>query len=210
MTIFENNRSLLDRFREGETQALAEVYRHYLDLVWTVVHRGFTLGAEGQTRVAGIAAPDSAREFVQEVFTRAFSEKARESYDGLRPYRPFLLQIARNLLIDHWRKHAREIPFDLPENPSLASDGGLEISPLAFSSPEDELHWRTLQSATQEYLSTLSPKLREFIRLRFEEEHSQQEISERLKITRWQVRALDHKVQANLRRHLKRRKLLDI
>lgn len=49
---------------------------------------------------------------VQDVFTRAFSESSRLSYDGERDYGPYLLTIARNLIADRARRAGREISVD--------------------------------------------------------------------------------------------------
>jgi len=57
-----------------------------------------------------------AADVVQEVFVRALSEKARTSYDGLRPYRPYLLRIAKNLMIDRARRIGRR-PSQVTSSP---------------------------------------------------------------------------------------------
>ena len=103
MTVFEENQELLLAFREGTREALTRVYQHYVDEVARGVRRGFFLG-EGRERIPGAPDDQAQRELVQEVFLRAFSEKARNAYDGLRPFRPYLMRIVRNLLIDYWRR----------------------------------------------------------------------------------------------------------
>ncbi len=47
MSIFDNNRELLDRFRRGDRAALAEVYEHYVDDVALLARRGFTIESAG-------------------------------------------------------------------------------------------------------------------------------------------------------------------
>ena len=47
---------------------------------------------------------------MQEAFRRAFEERARSAYDGLRPYRRYLLTITRNLVIDQLRKQREGWP----------------------------------------------------------------------------------------------------
>ena len=103
MTIFRDDRPLLDAFRRGDRAAAERVYYHYVDDVDKLVRRGFILDAKETIRVPGIGDADAAADLVQEVFVRALSEPARLSYDGLRPYRPYLLRIAKNLLIDRLR-----------------------------------------------------------------------------------------------------------
>ncbi len=200
MTIFEGNRDLLDGFRGGDPAALTEVYLHYVDRVALVVRRGFALSGAG--RVPGAADAETERELVQEVFLRAFSAKARLAYDGLRPYRPYLLRIAMNLLIDRCRRQGRDVPLEDVE-------GALDLADWKNEGdqPEEALDWRERVKATREYLLGLDPALRELVRLRFEQELSQYEVMERLKLSRWRVRSLEKKVQDGLVKHLKRKGL---
>ena len=117
MPIFEQQPSLLRRFREGEREALSAVYRFYFDDVYRLGQHGFVTrdGLRG-----GRIEPEADRvDFVQDVFVKAFASDARLSYDGLRPYRPFLLRIARNLRVDLARRAGRD-PTP-PRRPSSAS-----------------------------------------------------------------------------------------
>ena len=185
--------------------ALEKVYRYYVDEVSIIVRRGFFLKAQRPTRVPGVYHPESEREVVQEVFLRAFSEKARMNYDGLRPYRPYLLQIVKNLMVDYWRKQGREVFF---ENGRGDWTQDISLETKAFSSPEEELQWRSWQAATEQYLGGLDDHLREFVRLRFEEGYSQYDLVQKLNLSRWRVRSLEKKVQENLRKYLKSKQML--
>src|SRR5262245_54234460 len=107
MPVFDNNRDLLDRFRRGERAALSEVYERYVDDVATLARRGFTMEAQGHVYVPG-ADIDGEHELVQDTFVKAFADAARQSFDGLRPYRPFLLRITKNLMIDRFRARRKQ------------------------------------------------------------------------------------------------------
>jgi len=211
MPIFQNNRDLLDRFRRGDRDALAAVYERYVDAVSVLARRGFTMESQGHVCVAGARDADAEHELVQETFVKAFSEKARTSYDGLRPYRPWLLRITKNLMIDRFRARRKE---------GLGSDDGgggvgdidhlLETN-ADLSMPEDveqDLHWKTLSQAAAAYLGKLDTESRDFIRLRFEDDLSQDQVAERLGCSRRRVRTLESRVQKGLRRHLKSQGLL--
>lgn len=205
MSVFEDNRELLERFRAGEREALAEVYRRYVDEVAVLVHRGVLLPSG--RRVPGAGGAETERELVQETFARAFAPKARTAYDGLRLYRPYLLRIASNLLADRWRHDARSagrevVPADIEELERLAAEGTLE--PV---DPEEDAEWHRLREATRTYIAGLAPELQQFVRMRFEEERSQHELARSLGMTRWKVRVLERKVQAGLKRYLKRQGL---
>jgi RNA polymerase sigma-70 factor, ECF subfamily len=197
--LLEADRALLDAFRRGERQALGRVYFHYVDDVAALVRHGFLIESRN-LRVAGAPDADGERDLVQEVFVRAFAERARLSYDGIRPYRPYLLRIAKNLLIDQLRRR----------EPALVLDEEAEalVPAEPAPNPPEDLHWRRLSEATSHYLAELSAEQRELVRLRFEEERSQIEAAEQMHVSRRRVRTLEARVQAGLRRHLKRLKLL--
>lgn len=185
---------LVRSFRQGERPALAAIYRHYLEKVLALIRSGFLLPGPPPARIPGEREPSAQLDFAQDVFLRAFSERARLSYDGLRPYGPYLLRIARNLRIDQHRKRSREVSSeDLPETANADARDEAE-----------ELHWRTLSEATSAYLETLDEEARTFVHLRFEEELSQSEVGERMGSGRRRVRTLEKRITSGLRKHLQK------
>ncbi len=178
--MLEQQPELLRRFREGERDALARVYRFYFDDVYRLAHR-----------------TDADRlDFVQDVFIKAFTREARLAYDGLRPYKPFLLQIARNLRVDWARRASREpsasklMPNDLD---SIEANDDLEAG----------LRFRLLEQ-TSIVVSGLDAEVRAVARLRFVEELSQLDVANRLGTTRRRVRTLEARLLRLLRRTLSR------
>ena len=206
MTIFANNRELLDRFRRGDREALSAVYYRYVDEVATLVRRGFTIESSGHAYVRGLDA-DGERELVQDTFAKAFAEKARHAYDGISPYRPYLLRITKNLMIDRYRA-AQHATVELDAN-GVGDIDQLLAANAEFSvgdEPED-LHWKQLRGATTEFVATLDDESRQLIALRFVEELSQDETALRLKCTRRRVRTVEDRVVAGLRKSLQKRGL---
>ncbi len=197
MPIFEGDRALLDAFRQGERQALEKVYRTYIDDVLKLVRCGFVSGA---ARVQGQPTVEGQLELAQEIFARAFSERARLGYDGLRPYRPFLIRLAKNLIIDRLRTSGREISVE------DLDDSVLE-EPEDGRTPEERIHWQRLSEATQAYLKDQPPTLRRFIELRFMEERSQYEVLKILGITRRRVRTLEKQALSGLQAYLEEKGL---
>lgn len=195
------DRALLDAFRRGDRAALGHIYFLYVEKVATLLRSGFSIRDRGLF-VPGVPAGDGESDLLQEVFVRAFAPAARLAYDGLRPYGPYLLRIARNLLVDRQRQHKRQ----------PAAPGNIDPEEQASSveqevSRDEELHWARLSAVTNEYLQGLDSESRTFVRLRFEEELSQQEVALRMGASRRRVRTLEVRVQAGLRRHLKRHAL---
>lgn len=201
MTVFDGNRALLDAFRRGERPALTSVYQRYVDEVATLIRRGFTLDAARVT-IPGVSSPQRQLDLAQEVFVRAFSEKGRLSYDGISPFRPWLLRIAKNLMIDEGRRSGRTVPLD------DAAQAALERDDAPLAAPEDELNWKNLREATLAFCATLDPERRRFVQLRFENELSQADTAAALNVSRRQVRTMEDEVRGQLRAHLEKTGLI--
>lgn len=210
MTMFENNRALLDQFRRGDREALAAVYTRYVDEVATLARRGFTMESSGHVYVRGTGR-DGERELVQETFAKAFAVKARTAYDGLHPYRPYLLRITKNLMIDRYRAEQRTARGVELDGTGIGDLEEILAANAEFLQPEEppDLHWKTLLGAAQEYVATLDAESRQLVTLRFEEELSQDDVAARMACSRRRVRTIEGRVQHSLRSWLKQRGLLD-
>lgn len=201
----------LAAFRAGDRAVLTAVYRCYVKDVAILVQRGFTLDRGSGGRVLGLHSVEEQRDVVQEVFLRAFQEKARHSYQADQPYRPWLLRIAKNLMIDRLRKSGREI---------LAPGGGGDDSPdidelCEKNEPvapygEGDVDGRRLHEATQAFLAQAAPEQAQFVRLRFMEGKSQAEVAALLDITRRRVRTEEVRARDALRDWLHKQGLLEL
>jgi RNA polymerase sigma-70 factor, ECF subfamily len=193
MTVFAGDRSLLDAFRRGDRAALTTVYFHYIDDIAALVRLGFSVPSTG-ARVRGASDEQTERDLVQEVFTRAFAPRAREAYDGLRPYGPYLRQIARNLLVDRARATNHSVPLD---------EGALELV-VEPEIAEADPTWQEQRRQTAAYLAGLTPELQKLVKLRFEDEMSQEQAAAALGVSRRRVRTLEARIQKGLRKVLRR------
>lgn len=88
--LLRDDAKVREAFRRGERWALNEVYKVYFPVVSIVVSQGF-----GGFR--GFFNPADRDDAVQNIFASAFEEKARNSYNGLDPYKSFLRGIAQNV-----------------------------------------------------------------------------------------------------------------
>jgi len=116
--------------------------------------------------------PDDLADLRQDIYVRVF-EAAKEQIP--RPARPFVFAIARNLLIDRYRR-ARIVPIDGAadlDNFEIASD---EPGPDRTAAARDEL--RRVQAA----LDQLPPRCRQALILRQVEGLSRREIAVRMGI----------------------------
>jgi RNA polymerase sigma-70 factor (ECF subfamily) len=193
MTVLWGRSDLLQRFRSGERSALNEVYWAYVGDVEQLIRRGFALTRGVEIR--GVGASSQLADLVQDVFVKAFSPSARTAYDGLRNYRPYLLTIARNVLIDWARRSNREISVD---------DSELEAM-LAQEAP-DEPPQQDIQmmNVVEEYVSTLPPVARDVYRERYVHCRSQNEAAETLSLSRQQIRTWEARLRKGVVRALMR------
>ena len=186
------DRTLLDAFRAGDAAVLERIYYAYVDDVFRLAALGFAT-ASGAIRPE--LDPDEQRAVVQEVFARAFAERARTAYDGLRPYRPYLLTIARNLMVDRARARASERArsAEVDVDAIIAADAPL---PGEVAEAVDLVRRRERARA---YVATLDAEARTFVELRFDHDLSQAEIASRMRVTRRRVRTLEARVLDGLR-----------
>jgi RNA polymerase sigma factor (sigma-70 family) len=202
-----DNPDTLGAFRRGEEAALTLVYRAYVGDVANLLLRGFIIDRGKSGRVLGVE-PEVQRELVQEVFLRAFKRSARDRYDPSLPYRPYLLRIAKNLMIDRLRKSGREVLAPGGEGPDI-NDLAERNEPVA---PYDEgdVDGRRLQEATRVFLGGCPEELAAFVRARFQEGMSQADTAAHLNMTRRRVRTLEGHAREALRDHLKDQGLLGL
>jgi RNA polymerase sigma-70 factor (ECF subfamily) len=193
MPVFRDRAELLRRFRAGDPAALEEVYWAYVGKIDAIVRHGVVVPG-GRVGGSGGHRADLA-DLVQETFIRAFAPAARQAYDGLRDYGPYLFTVARHVVIDWGRRHGREIPTLDTDLEGLVETPGPS---LPEESPAGELE------IVRRYLEDLSPELRAVHQVRYEQGLSQREAADRLGVSRQQLRTLEDHLRTGLRRALKR------
>lgn len=126
-----------------------------------------------------------AEDFTQETFLRAFAALPRYR-PGQASYYTYLLTIAHNLLVSHYRKVA-PLPLESVNHVGLAtvSDAHRQI--------DRDLLWRVV--------GQLKPVEREVLLLRYRQELSLREIARVLGRTPNAVKVLLHRTRAKLRRY---------
>ena len=187
----ENDAVLLASFRRGEREALARVYRLYVQDVALGVRRGVRVLVDGQAVRVGTGLSEVEVEvLVQETFTRAFQPKARQAFDGLRPFAAWLAIIARNATIDRARanrKDARTVSLQAIDE--LVDDDN-DLS--------EAIEARELDAVVASTVAGWPHREREFFRLRFVEELHQRDVATALGLSVITIRRLDARLRATL------------
>ena len=89
---------LIQRAKQGDPQAFGALYERYVDAIFRYI----------RTRVSDV---QTAEDLSEAVFLRAFEAIERYRDRGLR-YSAFLYQVARNLLVDHYRQSQEDLPLE--------------------------------------------------------------------------------------------------
>ncbi len=197
-------------FRSGDPRALERVYRAYVDQVAVLIRRGFVYSRGKVAAVPGVADPQTQCDLIQETFSRLFAERARQAYDPAHPLRPYLLRIAKNLMIDRLRRSGREVsPSDCAAGASLGDIDEILDSdqPLPDEDPASLAHFNRQREATRNWAAALPEELRAVYRFRYEQAMGQEQTAAGLGISRRRVRTLEGRLRRLLRKHLKKKRL---
>lgn len=198
------DRALLDSFRRGERDALANVFTHYAPHVASLLKSGFGFSAAGQrVRFSGYTRVFELEDALQEVFKRAFSERARMSYDGLRPYAAYVAVIARNLVIDQYTTRRREL-LHFNFNDADVADHDELIGVESAGRPEREALAGELRGLVSAFRATLNEREQTIFNLRFDEGLSHSAITEQTGLTASQVKTTEGKLRTALLKHLRK------
>jgi RNA polymerase sigma factor (sigma-70 family) len=203
MPFFRNNPELLPAFRAGRRDVLERLYWATVHRVEAIVRHGFWV-ASSRTHVRGVAAAEVG-DVVQEVFARAFRERARNGYDGLREYTPYLSTIARNTVIDWARRRGADVE-KLAEDIADLADIGPRADATADEAP---LPWAddAVMQVVEAYIAGLPADLRQVHEQRYVLGRSQNDAAAALGTTRQRLRTAEAKLRSGLARELRRAKL---
>jgi RNA polymerase sigma factor (sigma-70 family) len=196
--VFAGKPDLLARFRKGDGRAFEAVYWAYVDRVTRIVQavwNSYVTASNEQVKFGATELGD----LVQEVFARAFSPQCRLQYDGNRAYGPYVGQIARNTVADHWRVIRRHVALDVA---SL-----LDAISLERDNTEQTLErWADQETIAivERYVASLEPDVRRVHEALYVQGLSQRDAAAALGLGRQAVRGIEARLQAGLRRELKR------
>lgn len=176
----ENDRQLIERLRESDTEAFRLLFDKYQPILFRSVH--YTLQDA-----------DMAHDIVQETFVRVWNYRSTLLPD--LPLLGFLFRISRNLVLDLAKHTAvqKRLEADIPR----------VLHPSA-ENPVESLHAHMLEEKVVEVIRTKLPaKCREVFLLSRVEEMSNAEISRQLGVS---VKTVENQITRGLRilrRHLR-------
>lgn len=212
------NKELQERFRAGDKGAMEEIYLNYSPGVTRFLRNGFSFrSGGGHCYFKGIKIDDDLKVAVQEVFRRAFEERARNAYNGINSFSNWVLAIGRNMVINKFRN--REIAFSdyiskgTGEDRShiAAMDAAVSAVSATYSgilyaqapgSQDDNFEKAELKGLIGEFMKEITEEDRQLLVLRFVENISQEDAANVMDSTRMKVRTAETKLRRRLRAFL--------
>jgi RNA polymerase sigma factor (sigma-70 family) len=214
------NKRLLEAFKRGERAAMDEVYRYYLPGVTAFLRKGFTFrSGRGHYYFKGIQETNDLKAGVQEVFRRAFEERARDSYNGVNSFTNWVLAIARNMIINQFRN--REVAFSEYIAPGderghlaiMDDEVTEEFSGVLYGQnaarQDSQVESVELKQLIDKFMRELTEHDRKLLIFRFAEGKGQEETANLLGSTRMKVRTAEAKLRSRLRAYLRHSGYID-
>lgn len=214
------DKKLLEAFKRGDRVAMEVVYKHYARGVGSFLRKGFSFRSnQGSFYFKGITDEGDISAAVQEVFRRAFEERARLSYNGINSFSNWVLAIARNLVINQFRN--REIAMS--QYISARDERGYlavmddevteEFSGVLYGAAtlqQDSLFEHgELKGLVEIFMRELNAHDKQLLSLRFVEGLGQEETAKALGSTRMKVRTVEAKLRSRLRAYLRNTGYID-
>lgn len=181
---------LVRRCRAGDGAAWEEIVTTYSRRIYNLAYR-FTSRA------------DAAEDLTQDVFVRVYRSLAQ--YDPKQgDLQNWLMRLARNLIIDDYRRRQRAPQDDYAED----LEEHTYHLPSAAGSVQSDLERRELGTQVQAAINKLPPDLRTCVILRDLEELSYQEIVDVLKIPEGTVKSRINRGRIELAKILRRMRVV--
>ena len=185
--------ALVERCLGGDAAAWEEIVRLYHRRIYNVSYR-----------FAGSA--EDAEDLTQEVFIKMY--RTLKSYDGSKgALITWVTTIARNLLVDHFRRSKHDRVTDSLESAPSGDQDALTLGeqlPDLGPSPDAGVHTQETQRTVHQALQKLSPDLREAVILRDLQDLEYREIAHVLRVPEGTVKSRINRGRAELARHLSR------
>jgi RNA polymerase sigma-70 factor, ECF subfamily len=152
--------------------------------------------------------PDDAQDLTQEVFIRVY--RTMGSYNIEKgAFNTWLTTLARNLLVDHFRRSKQERVTDSIDAGLREEDDSLSLADRLEDtrpSPDDRLASKETQKLVQLALARISPDLREAVILRDLQDMDYKEIAVVLRVPEGTVKSRINRGRMELARLLSRNK----
>jgi len=151
-------------------------------------------------RFRGLSEEMDVQRVVQDTFSRAFGDNARQRFDGVTPYAAYLCRVARNVMIKEAQQAQRTPqPTHSGELPELDSLG---------PSPEELAQTAELKTLVTHFVNGRPDDEQRVYQARFQRGDSQEAAAARLGVDRITVRRTESRLKAAFVRFLLRHQVI--
>ncbi len=178
----DKDQELIRKAQRGDPLAFGELYECHAPVIFRY------LFAHLDSRM-------DAEDLTGEVFLKTWQSLPKYNERGV-PFLAFLFRVARNVLVDHYRRSNRLQPSAPEQMDCFEQEGGVEAIDLVGSRLE---HQRIMQ-----VMSRLRPDYRSVLTLRFISELSPEETALVMERSVGAIRVLQHRALAALRQALEK------
>lgn len=177
--MLEDERNLISRATGGEAEAFGRLYDHYMPMIYRFI-------------LLRVAEREEAEDLTHQVFLKAWQKIGGYSEKGL-PFSSWLYRIARNSVIDHYRRTKPTANLEDEEN-----------SEELISKPDilDKLDLKSDAKRAFKAINTLKDSEKEVIIMRFIDDLPIKEVAEAIGKTEGAVKLAQHRALNKLRKIL--------
>ncbi|PIR98300.1 MAG: hypothetical protein COT89_00205 [Candidatus Colwellbacteria bacterium CG10_big_fil_rev_8_21_14_0_10_42_22] len=175
----EGEQNLVKQAKKGDSEAFGLLYEHYLPKIYRFI-------------LIKVGHKEQAEDITHLTFLRAWENVSRYQYRGYS-FSSWLYRIARNAVIDHYRKNTVQISIEDVSPEALGIDNSL------IESIDTKIKWEELFGAIQ----TLKDVEQDVLIMRFVEDLTHQEVAEAVDKTEGAVKVIQHRALKKLKENLK-------
>jgi RNA polymerase sigma-70 factor, ECF subfamily len=173
-------RELVERGREGDRDALEELYLLHFDRIYSYLHMS-------------VGNRHDAEDLTTQTFLKMLEAIGRFEWKAV-PFSAWLFRIAHNLAMDHFRASRRVQPEEeVPELPGAEE-----------ASAEHHALYAIGRTSMLELIQGLSPEQRQVLTLKFVFNFANADVASILGKTEGAVKSLQHRALASLQKHVTR------
>ena len=165
---------LIERCRKGETEAWQMLVDHCSRPVFNLALH-FSWNRE------------DAADLTQDIFIKVF--RSIDAYESSHPFLAWVMRIARNHCIDHWRRQKRGPQWTVLEG---------DVTDAASSNPQEEAIQNLDADLLRQTLTHLDPEMRTMLTLRDVQGQSYQEIAQSLELPLGTVKSRINRARIHL------------
>lgn len=178
LSIWEAEKELIRRAKEGESQAFGELYDHYSPQIYRFIF--LKVGDKEETE-----------DLTHQVFLKAYENMPAYENQGF-PFSSWLYRIARNKVTDHYRTKKSNIPLE-SANPEIF---------IGTASASDMLDGVLESERVMKAVGTLKPEYQDVVIMRFVEGLSLKETADNMDKSVGAIKLIQYRAMQELKEKL--------